>query len=146
MSGSAATPCPPAVRVTGAALAALWTHVRAEAPAEACGLLLGRTGEVIQAWPARNQLASPTRYEVHPEDHFAALRAARRLGLEVIGAFHSHPSSPAVPSAVDRDEAFAGFLFLIASLAPDEPADRVLRGWALVEGNFVEVPLVRTGE
>jgi proteasome lid subunit RPN8/RPN11 len=140
------SPAPRPVRVVATACAAIWGHVRAEAPAEACGLLLGRPGEVLHAWPARNQLESPTRYQVHPEDHFAAIREARRLGLEVIGAYHSHPASPAEPSATDRAEAFAGFLFLIASLAAAVPPDRALRAWQLVDGNFVEVPLVRTGE
>jgi [CysO sulfur-carrier protein]-S-L-cysteine hydrolase len=123
--------------------AAVWAHVRAEAPHEGCGLLLGRPGALVHAWPARNRLASATRYEIHPEDHFAALREARRLGLEVIGAYHSHPASPAVPSATDLAEAFAGFLFVIASLMPGGPA-AALRGWALRDGNFEEIALVRT--
>jgi proteasome lid subunit RPN8/RPN11 len=133
------------VALPAAVEAAVWAHVRAEAPHEACGLLLGRPGAIVHAWPARNRLASATRYEIHPEDHFAAVREARRLGLEVVGAFHSHPASPAVPSATDRAEAFTGFLFVIASLSSDEPA-AALRGWALRDGNFVEIALVRTGQ
>ena len=133
------------VRLPAEVEAAIWAHVRAAAPHEGCGLLLGRPGAVVQAWPARNRLASPTRYEIDPEDHFAAIRLARGAGLEVIGAFHSHPASPAVPSATDLAEAFAGFLVVIASLAPGE-AEAALRGWALRDGNFEEITLVRTGQ
>jgi [CysO sulfur-carrier protein]-S-L-cysteine hydrolase len=124
--------------------AALWAHVRQQAPLEACGLLLGRPGEVVRAWPARNARASPTCYQIEPEDHFAAIREARRLGLEVIGAFHSHPATAAEPSDTDRAEAFGGFVWVIASLAPGVSVGEALRAWQLVDGNFVEIPLVRT--
>ena len=53
-----------------------------------------RAGPGPQPGPHRRR-----RYEVAPEDHFAAVRAARADGLEVIGAYHSHPASPAEPSS-----------------------------------------------
>jgi len=98
--------------------------------------------EIRRFHEARNSAASPlSRYTINPEDHFAAIRAARAAGLEVVGAYHSHPASEAVPSATDRAEAFPHFLFVIVSLAAPAPA---VRGWTLVEGNFASVRLVRT--
>lgn len=124
----------------GAVVDAILAHAAEDAPREACGLLLGRGRAVQRAVRTRNVAGADGRYAVSPEDHFAAIRAARLHALDVLGAYHSHPHSPAEPSPVDRDEAFAGFLFVIASRVP-APHVRV---WQLIDGNFVERPLVRT--
>jgi proteasome lid subunit RPN8/RPN11 len=130
----------PVVEVPGAVLDAMVDQARAAAPAECCGLLVGLGRRVVRAHPARNLAASPARYLVAPEDHFAALRTARAEGLAVIGAYHSHPSSAPVPSPTDRAEAVSDFVYVIAGLAP-APA---VRAWHLVGGNFVPLSLVRT--
>ena len=112
----------------------------AEAPREACGLLVGADASIAYQVPTRNADASPTRYSVPAAEHFAAIRIARAAQLEVIGVYHSHPQGPAEPSATDTAEAFPRFLFLIAGLSPAP----VLRAWHLVAGNFAELRLVRT--
>jgi proteasome lid subunit RPN8/RPN11 len=88
----------PAVEMPGPLIDRLLGLARAAAPRECCGLLIGAGLRVTRAAAARNLAASPSRYEVAPEDHFAALRAARAEGLEVVGAYHSHPSGAPVPS------------------------------------------------
>ena len=115
-------------------------HAVRDAPREACGLLVGAGGAVIRVAPTANADDSPTRYTVPPDAHLAGIRAARRDGLDVIGAYHSHPRSAADPSPTDTAEAFAGFVFVIAGLVP-EPH---VRAWHVVEGNFVELRIVRT--
>jgi proteasome lid subunit RPN8/RPN11 len=93
-------------------------HARDEAPNECCGLLVGRRGDVESAVRARNLEPGPTRYLIDPRDHFEAMKAARPRGLQVIGAYHSHPDGPAAPSASDIAEASGGsdFLYVIVSL------------------------------
>lgn len=110
------------------------------APREACGLLVGRDRRVLRVVPTSNAARSHSRYAIPPEEHFAALRAARADGLDVIGAYHSHPHSAAVPSPTDTAEAFPDFDFLIVGLAPGPH----LRAWRLTGGNFAEVGLVGT--
>lgn len=97
-------------------------HAREEAPRECCGLLVGKGDSIARSVRARNLDANATRYLIDPEDHFAAIRSARAEGLEVIGAYHSHPSSAAVPSATDVGEAKSGsdFLYVIVSPAGDD--------------------------
>ena len=129
-----------AIRVPAALVAAILAHAAREAPREACGLLVGVGPDVSRVVPTANADASATRYTVPPEAHFAALREARGAGLEVVGAYHSHPRGAAVPSATDTAEAFPDFVFLIAGLAPEPHA----RAWRLVDGNFAELRLVRT--
>jgi|SRR5687767_3128781 len=97
-------------------------HAREEAPRECCGLLVGKGESVVRSVRARNLDATATRYLIDPEDHFAAIRAARVEGLEVVGAYHSHPVSAPVPSPVDVAEANNGsdFLYVIVSLVNED--------------------------
>ena len=93
-------------------------HARQEAPRECCGLLIGRRGAVCRNIRTRNADVRPARYLIDPEDHFRAIHAARSEGTEVIGAYHSHPSSAPLPSATDIAEANGApeFLYVIVSL------------------------------
>jgi proteasome lid subunit RPN8/RPN11 len=120
---------------------AIIAHARAEAPLECCGLLLGATGVVEEACRTRNVRRSQTAYLVDPADHFAAIRKARRSGQAILGAYHSHPRAPAVPSPTDLQEAWnAGFLYVIVSLADREAPD--VRGYYLEANVFVHAPVV----
>jgi desampylase len=116
-------------------------HAEAVAPEECCGLLIGTADLIEAARPARNDAADPQRrYQINPADHFTAIRQGRALGLDVVGAYHSHPRSEPIPSPTDRDEAFEAFIFII--LGPSDTAE--MRAWRLEQGNFIEVPLVRS--
>jgi proteasome lid subunit RPN8/RPN11 len=116
-------------------------HARETAPAECCGLLLGRGEEIVEAVRARNVADDRTiRFLIDPADHFAARRAARAGGLDVTGFYHSHPTTPAEPSARDRAEfSYLGHLYVIVSLRA-EPAE--VRLFRFDAGNFQRVPFV----
>jgi proteasome lid subunit RPN8/RPN11 len=131
------------VRITSSAIQQIIEHARQESPNECCGLLVGLGDHVHRARAAGNLERSPTRYTVDPRDHFAALREARAQGLQVIGAYHSHPASPAEPSASDRAEANdSTFLYLIVSLAQPEPE---LAAYRIEPAAVVRLALVATG-
>jgi proteasome lid subunit RPN8/RPN11 len=105
-------------RVRAEALSAIANHAREEFPNECCGLLVGTADLIDEAVPARNVLASPSRYQIDPRDHIAANRRLRGTGRGVLGAYHSHPRTPAIPSPADLAEAqYPEFLWLIVSLA-----------------------------
>jgi len=97
---------------------------------------------IDEAAPARNASIEPTRYLVEPEDHFRILRAARRRGVEIVGAYHSHAITRPVPSETDLAEAHPNFLYLIASPDWDTGNRCEYRAWWLVDGNFQEVTIV----
>jgi proteasome lid subunit RPN8/RPN11 len=120
-------------------------HAAAEFPRECCGLLEGRRGgggiEILNLHPARNLAARPDRFEIHPEDHFAALKGARGRGHAIIGCYHSHPGGAAKPSSVDLARAGEeDFLWLIAALA-DAGAPPSLAGFVYAMGGFQAVTL-----
>lgn len=98
-----------------------WRSVRAASaraePDEAAGLLLGlRRGAralVHCALRARCSSASPRSFELEPLELVHAQARAERLGLELIGTWHSHPGGSAEFSAADRAGAQAGWSHLV---------------------------------
>lgn len=111
------------IRVSRAALDAIVQLAREAAPAECCGLLLGKGSTIDVAAPAANIAGEPrSRFLIDPKDHIDVRRAARARGLDVVGFYHSHPRAPALPSATDRAEAaYPSCYYLIVSLATDPP-------------------------
>jgi proteasome lid subunit RPN8/RPN11 len=130
-----------AIRLRPAVREAILAHARAEAPLECCGLLLGTSEVVEEALRAANLRQSTIAYLVDPADHFAAIRRARAEGRSVVGTYHSHPRSRAVPSPTDvREALYREFVYLIVSLANPRTPD--VRGYRLGAEEFVEVALV----
>ena len=121
-------------------------HARAEVPNEACGLLAGDLViRVAGAYhPARNAEASPLRYDVHPDDLVRIVFGIEDAGEDLVGIFHSHTHTPAVPSPTDlRTAQYPDAFYVLATLTDPEagPAD-ALRAWRIVDGASSEVPLV----
>ncbi|MGL4421319.1 MAG: M67 family metallopeptidase [Gemmataceae bacterium] len=117
---------------------AIEDHRRRWHPLECCGLLGGlRRGPLWSAttwYPMTNAIASPTRFESVPSEMFAVQKALRAAGEDLLAVVHSHPTSAAVPSALDRSRSL-GPIVLALILGTD-----AWRAWVL-EGNR-EVVLV----
>jgi len=110
-----------ALEVTSGVLATLLEEARAAAPLECCGLLLGQGERVDAVVPAANVALDPAvRFEIDPAALFAAHRAARAGGPQILGYYHSHPSGHPVPSATDCEHSTGD-----------------LRVWAIVAGGEV---------
>jgi len=127
------------VRISKGTIADMLAHAREEAPRECCGLLVGRGDTVDRIVRAKNLDECSTRYLIDPRDHFSAIHAARLEGREVIGAYHSHPSSAPEPSQADIEEANSGpdFLYVIVSLVGEE-----VRAYRAEAGTFIPVALI----
>ncbi|HEY0265963.1 MAG TPA: M67 family metallopeptidase [Rhizomicrobium sp.] len=113
---------------------AIRTAAEAASPRECCGLLEGvwdgGLARVLALHPARNLAGETGRFEIAPQDHIVARKAARATGHAIIGCYHSHPGGHAEPSATDL--AGAGednFLWLIA-------AGDVLNAFVYSRGRF----------
>ena len=113
---------------------ALVEHARAEAPNEACGLVVLRAGVAQRYVPGRNAAASPYRFEldVDPETWFL-----EDEGFE-LAVFHTHVSSPPRPSRTDVENIglWAGRPYLIYTLRTDE-----LAAWCIDDGRIEPVAL-----
>jgi proteasome lid subunit RPN8/RPN11 len=124
-------------------------HGEAGYPHEGAGFLLGRIdGEqrnVISILPvenAREEAARHNRYLLGPEQMLNAENTAQRLGLDVLGVFHSHPDHPAEPSEFDREWALPFFSYIIVSINQAKASET--RSWRLVEDRsaFIEEPII----
>ena len=102
-------------------------HSRAEAPNEACGLLVLRDGVAERYERGRNLAASPYRFELDVDPDVWFLEDD---GYE-LAVFHSHVSAPARPSRTDVENIglWEGRPYLILSLGTGE-----LAAWRIAGG------------
>lgn len=102
-------------------------------PAECCGVLTGRAGEVkvvLDLVPATNRRTDdPHRYLIAPEDLRVIEAGLRSTGQEILGVYHSHPDHPAVPSGFDTEQAWPWYSYIIIRVDQGRAAE--LTSWVL---------------
>jgi len=105
-------------------------QARAEAPIEACGILAGHENRVLELYKMTNSDQSTDHFMMAPEEQFAVVKDIRTKGLEMLAIYHSHPETPARPSAEDVRLALTPeVLYVIVSL--QEPAKPQIRGFTI---------------
>ena len=93
-------------------------HAKRGAPLEVCGYLAARDGVIVKHYELTNVDQSEQHFSFDPKEQFATLKDSRREGLEVVAVYHSHPASPARPSAEDIRLAYDSLIsYVIVSLA-----------------------------
>ena len=114
---------------------ALAAHAQAEAPNEACGLILFRDGTAERYEPGRNAAASAYRFELEFDD--PEIWFAEDEGYE-LAVFHSHVSAPARPSRTDVENIglWSGRPYLVYSLQRDD-----LAAFRIEDGDIEALPL-----
>ena len=118
------------ITITERELAEIREHGVRDYPYECCGLLLGRFEAnakiVTETYPisnAREESAKRNRFLITPEELMKGERFAREHDLEVVGFYHSHPDSPAVPSQYDLEHAWPTYSYIIVSTSADRAGD-----------------------
>jgi [CysO sulfur-carrier protein]-S-L-cysteine hydrolase len=115
-------------------------HARAGLPNEACGILAGVDGRVERFFPAESDEPSPYYYRIESRDQIRIMNEIDEAGLDLVGIYHSHTSSPAFPSRTDAEQAFwPDAVYVIVSLASPE-AD--VRGYRIRDMEVTEEELV----
>ena len=114
-------------------------HARAGLPNEACGILAGQDGRAERFFPAEPDEPSPYYYRISSRDQLRIVNEIEEAGLELVGIYHSHVSSPAFPSRTDAEQAFwPDAVYVIVSLAGGG-AD--LKGYRIVDMEISEEQL-----
>ena len=114
-------------------------QAEAEAPIEACGILAGTAGNVEKFYQMTNIDQSATHFMLEPKEQFSVIKDIRTSSLEMLAIYHSHPASPARPSAEDIRMALTpDVVYVIVSLNEAEP---VVKGFLIEDGNINEVPV-----
>jgi proteasome lid subunit RPN8/RPN11 len=125
-------------------LSQIQKHGETAYPEEGAGFLLGQDGQprrilaVLELPNRREDGSRHNRYLIGPKDYLQAETEADRLGLTLVGVFHSHPDHPDRPSDFDRDWAQPWFSYVISSIQNGQAVSS--RSWRLLEdrSGFVE--------
>jgi proteasome lid subunit RPN8/RPN11 len=109
------------VRIPSTIYDSLIEHARRGFPLEVCGIL-GGTGDTVSAiYQMTNTDASNEHFMMDPKEQFSVVKELRGKGLAMLAIYHSHPETPARPSAEDIRLALTpGVSYLIISLAEQQ--------------------------
>ena len=120
-------------------------------PRECCGLLAGYTDEtggrlITRVVLSRNLSSGDTRdsFEVDPKVRFDLMRNLEQVGNgeTIVGHYHSHPNSPALPSS--RDLAMAhepNLVWVIVAVHNGVVTETRAHKVTVDTGAFKEIPL-----
>jgi proteasome lid subunit RPN8/RPN11 len=131
--------------------AALRAHGEETYPHECCGVLLGnstpggnRVCQIVRAGNTRTDRAHD-RFNIAPEELIRIQRQARKLGLDIVGFYHSHPDCPAQWSQTDFAEAhWVGCSYAITRVDQGKAADTnsfLLTGTSEEDKKFLDEPI-----
>jgi len=85
----------------------MFEHALGTPDVEVCGLIGGRDDNALTVYPVNNIADDPAhRFLMGPKEQINAMRRMREANEILWGIYHSHPDSPAEPSASDRDMAY----------------------------------------
>ena len=105
-------------------------------PNEGGGFLLGAGAaglvEIADVIGVENVFAADQqhhRYAMNPQDWMRLEDEAEERGLSLVGYYHSHPDSPAMPSEYDREHALPNFVYIITAVHMGRAGD--MRAWRL---------------
>src|SRR5262249_5359312 len=79
--------------------------------------------EILPISNAREESAKRNRFLIQPEELLRGERHARSKNLEVVGFYHSHPESPAMPSQYDLEHAWPTYSYIIVSVLNERAGD-----------------------
>ena len=114
-------------------------QAKVEVPIEACGILAGKNEQVEKLYKMTNTDKSCVHFTMTPDEQFKVIKDIRAAGRQMLAIYHSHPETPARPSAEDIRMALTpGVLYVIVSLQNTEPA---IKGFLIEDTNVTEVPV-----
>jgi proteasome lid subunit RPN8/RPN11 len=123
--------------------ASLWEQMRSDvqrrSPQEACGLVGGVQFHARQVFPVENELHSPVRYRMDPQEQVRIFLSLEKLGWELLAIYHSHPNGPDHPSPTDLAEAaYPETAYLIWFPRQGEWS---CRGFLIQDGKYTEISI-----
>lgn len=107
---------------------------------EACGLVAGERLTSTKVFPVTNELHSPVRYRLDPQEQLEVLIEIEENDWDLLAIYHSHLRGPDQPSATDVAEAmYPGVIHLIWF---PRAAEWVCRGFLIESGKINEVQII----
>jgi [CysO sulfur-carrier protein]-S-L-cysteine hydrolase len=127
------------MKITNGVMEQILIHAVKDTPIEACGVLLGKGNFITRAIPLTNIEQREDHFTCDPGEQHEAYKIAKETGVEIIGSYHSHPTTPPRPSTEDLRLAYdPKFLYVIVSLVDDT---REVKAFWIRRGEVEEEPL-----
>ncbi|HYW91715.1 MAG TPA: M67 family metallopeptidase [Gammaproteobacteria bacterium] len=132
------------LRLPRGLLESVLEHARTSPRREVCGLIARDRNGRWRRYPVDNVADQPeVAFEMDPRQQIGAFRRMRERGETLLAIYHSHPDSPARPSARDlAAHRYPEALCLIVSLSEPRPRPRA---WRIGTDGAVPVPLEVSG-
>ena len=123
-------------------------HATEAYPEECAGALVGIDSGgvrvVVEVWRAENthEEERSRRFLIEPLAVKKFEEQAEEKDMGLLGFYHSHPDHPAEPSEYDREHAWPGYSYVIASVSGENVED--MRSWTLRgdRSGYDEEPIV----
>jgi proteasome lid subunit RPN8/RPN11 len=146
------------IEISTQQLEIIYSHAEATYPEECCGILLGKLNRdrdkfvievipTINTWEGSSDEISRTkhsRYIIPSQEIFQAQKRSESLELEIIGFFHSHPDTVAVPSECDREQAWEIYSYPIVSVIQGKVQS--IASWTLDDNRIFEAEEIKLTE
>ncbi|MCW8956775.1 MAG: M67 family metallopeptidase [Gammaproteobacteria bacterium] len=118
------------------------TQAQQHPDTEACGLVSAHDGQPNRVYPVQNVAKDPQHlFEMDPANLISSIKDIRNQGNELFAIYHSHPETPALPSATDLAQSgYPDSLYLIVSLNTKGVLE--MRGFYLRQQQIEDVELV----
>jgi proteasome lid subunit RPN8/RPN11 len=116
-------------------------HVQSCLPEEACGIL-GGSGDLVKVViPVTNELHSPVRFTMAPEEQFKAFMWLEENMLDMLGYYHSHPTGPDHLSETDLKQSFYPGAVLVLLFPKNQKLKWRVKGFIIEENTIKEIYL-----
>ena len=115
-------------------------QAKAQAPVEACGILAGGDDKVKKLYEMTNIDNSSDHFMMEPAEQFKVVKDIRSAGLEMLAIYHSHPATPARPSAEDIRLAFMPDVTHVILSLQDSNCP-VVKGFLIEDGVVTAMPV-----
>lgn len=125
------------LRLSKKLLQAIEEDAETSHPEECCGVLFGtKDGErttVSKVLKLDNKVDKNRthRFLITPGEYRLAEMKAAKLGVEIVGLYHSHPDHPERPSQFDLDHAFPWWSYVIVSVSKTKI--EAVKSWVMKE-------------
>ena len=117
-------------------------------PNECCGILFGiadGNDHIVKSLKSmKNERESGEQYHrflITAEEMMEAEMETLKLGLDIVGFYHSHPDHPALPSEYDRDHALPFYSYIILRTAKGRSEEMTSWRLRVSREDFDEEPL-----
>ncbi len=118
---------------------AIFQHARDETPRECCGIIAGKADGTLTTFHRLTNVAEGNRlYLIDDMELYQLTRELIERDEEPLIIYHSHPETPAYPSATDVANAvYPDSYYVICSL--ERPNEPYLRAFRIIDGEIAEV-------